>query len=297
MPELDKRKLIQLFSAVIYNADAGNFLSGTVSRSPLKHVCVPGLNCYSCPSAVASCPLGALQGALGGGRFPFFVTGFLLLSGVLAGRAVCGFLCPFGFFQELLHKAGEKVSRMIPGSGGKASPSLKSVAARRAQVSKYFFLFVFVLFLPYAGYMLSGLQVPYFCSWICPAGTLEAGIPLVIANSAMRSAVGFLFAWKTFLLAFLVIWSFIVFRPFCKYFCPLGAFYSFFNRIAVFGVTVDSGKCSNCGKCTAFCKMNAKAVNSLECIRCGDCIRVCPENAISIRGLVIHKKKGYSTEV
>ena len=290
-----KRKLIQLLAAIIYNADGGNFLSGTISRSPFKRVCVPGLNCYSCPAAVSSCPLGSLQGAVSGGRFPFFVTGFLILAGVLFGRAVCGFLCPFGFLQEILHWTGEKIRSVLFREKTvnllKNRKSIRSHTVRRLQFSKYLFLFVFIFLLPYLGYIVFGVQLPYFCSWICPAGTLEAGIPLVIVNSAMRSAIGFLFTWKVVLLACFLVWAFFCVRPFCKYICPLGALYSFFNRISVFGVTVDSKKCSNCGSCTAYCKMNAKAVNSLECIRCGDCIPVCPEKAIYVRGINIHKKK------
>ena len=98
------RKLIQILSLFIYNADVKNWFTGNISRSPLKNVCVPGLNCYSCPGAISSCPLGALQNTLASGKFPFFITGFFLLIGTLFGRLICSFLCPFGLFQELLFK-------------------------------------------------------------------------------------------------------------------------------------------------------------------------------------------------
>ena len=73
---------------------------------PLKHFCVPGMNCYSCPGALGACPVGALQNALNARhrRFPFYVFGYLLAVGVLAGRFICGWLCLFGLVQELMYK-------------------------------------------------------------------------------------------------------------------------------------------------------------------------------------------------
>ena len=71
-----KRKLIQLTSALIYNADVKHWFNGTISQTQLKKICVPGLNCYSCPGALSSCPLGALQNTLASGKFPFYITGF-----------------------------------------------------------------------------------------------------------------------------------------------------------------------------------------------------------------------------
>ena len=59
-----KRKLIQFTAALIYNADIRHWFNGTISQTKLKKICVPGLNCYSCPGAIASCPLGALQTTL-----------------------------------------------------------------------------------------------------------------------------------------------------------------------------------------------------------------------------------------
>ena len=98
------RKLIQFLSMLIYNADVKNWFTGNISRSALKNVCVPGLNCYSCPGAISSCPLGAIQNTLASGKAPILITGLLLLFGTLFGRAICAFLCPVGFIQELIYK-------------------------------------------------------------------------------------------------------------------------------------------------------------------------------------------------
>ena len=294
-----RRALVQAAATIACNPAVWNFARGTVSRSPLKRVCAPGLNCYSCPAAAASCPLGALQVSFAAGRFPFFAAGFLALAGVLGGRAVCAFLCPFGFFQEVLFWISAKLRALF--CGKTAEQKLKALSAKRSKgalsraerafrLAKYAFLAAFVVFLPYIGYLSSGASGPAFCALICPAGTLQAGIPLVLANPALREAAGSLFAWKAALLAAFALAAFFAFRPFCKYACPLGAIYSLFNRVAVFGVQVDGEKCASCGKCAASCKMRAKAVNSAECIRCGECASVCPHGAIYVQGFF--KKRG-----
>ena len=101
-----KRKLIQLYAALLFNANLQGFFNGKIYKGPTKNICAPGINCYSCPGAVGACPLGALQNALGASQknVPFYVIGILLLYGLLFGRFICGFLCPFGLIQELLYK-------------------------------------------------------------------------------------------------------------------------------------------------------------------------------------------------
>lgn len=119
MAENKHRWKIQLGATLASNPFLMNFLHGRIFRTGLKAVCVPGLNCYSCPAAAASCPIGALQAVIGSSKFQFawYVVGFLIFAGALLGRGVCGFLCPFGWFQELLHKIPAKSSA----PGGSAS--------------------------------------------------------------------------------------------------------------------------------------------------------------------------------
>lgn len=268
-----KRQLIQLTAMIIYNLDVKNIFSGSISSSQLKKICVPGLNCYSCPGAIASCPLGALQNTIAQGKFPFFITGFFLIIGTLFGRLVCSFLCPVGFVQELLYKIKSPKIAKTP-------KTLKTT--RKLSLFKYFVLVAFCIAIPLFGFAKNGLGSPTFCSLFCPAGTAGAGIPLVIFNKSLRSAIGFLFSWKVLLAVVFVVWSIFMFRPFCRFFCPLGAIYSFFNKTAIFGIKVDSTKCTNCNACVTSCKMDTKKINDRECIRCGECAKQCKFNAIKL---------------
>lgn len=259
------RKLVQLAVAALYNANFMGFKTGALYRGDLKRFCAPGLNCYSCPGAVAACPLGALQMAIN--KFPgapfVYVLGFLILAGALLGRAICGFLCPFGLIQELFHK--------IP------TPKIqKSRVTRNLTYLKYIVLALFVFALPHI------LGSPAFCRWICPAGTLEGALPALITNPTLFQMAGWAFILKVTLLVAAVVLSVFMFRPFCRFICPLGAIYSFFNKIAVFGVKLDKAKCVSCGSCARHCKMDVKIVNDRECIRCGECAKTCPTGAIKI---------------
>ncbi|MDD7661261.1 MAG: 4Fe-4S binding protein [Eubacteriales bacterium] len=244
-------------------------------RGKGKYVCVPGLNCYSCPAATGACPIGAIQSVIGSSkfRFSYYVTGTLILLGVLLGRFVCGFLCPFGWFQELLHKIP------LP----KKKPSTKKL--KPLTYLKYLILLLTVT-LPLIFVNEVGLGNPFFCKYLCPQGVLEGAIPLSLTSESVRGALGNLFAWKSVVLAAVVILSVLFYRPFCKWLCPLGAFYALFNRVSLTGMQVDQHKCVHCGRCEKACKMDVdvtKAPDHPECIRCGMCVKACPTGAVSFR--------------
>ncbi|MCY6958530.1 4Fe-4S binding protein [Clostridium brassicae] len=263
------RKIIQIISTLITNANIKGVMGYGIYKGPLKKSCVPGLNCYSCPLAVSSCPIGSIQAILGSAKykFSFYILGILMLIGVVLGRVVCGFLCPFGLVQEFLNKI--------------RTPKFK--LPNWTKYIKYVVLIIFVILLPILWANELGMGDPTFCKYICPAGMLEGGIPLVLMNNSLRSIVGFLFKWKMAILIFTIILSIYTFRPFCKAICPLGAIYSFFNPISIYKLEIDKDKCIYCKKCSEVCGMGVevyKSPNSLECIRCGECKTVCPTKAI-----------------
>ena len=264
-----RRKCIQLASALLYNANFAGFASGTIYKGDPKGVCVPGLNCYSCPGAVAACPLGSLQNALSAmpNKLPLYILGILMLLGLALGRLICGFLCPFGLIQELLHR--------IPGKKLK-----KGRWSRKLSWLKYAVLAVFVVAIPLWYAFTAGYPLPGFCKYICPAGTLEGGIPLVALQETLRPMAGWLFTWKTGLCAAILLLCIFCYRAFCRFLCPLGAIYSLFSRVALLAFRVDAGRCDGCGLCTRVCGMDVKAVGDRECIQCGRCRHICPRGAI-----------------
>ncbi|MBO5045484.1 MAG: 4Fe-4S binding protein [Clostridia bacterium] len=275
-----KRRIIQLYAALLTNANLKGFKTGKIYTGGSKNMCVPGLNCYSCPGAIGSCPLGALQNALAqsGTRLPFYIFGIIILFGLILGRTICGFLCPFGLIQELVYKI--------------KTPKLKkSKATRVLSYLKYVVLVVFVVALPLT-YAAGALPLPAFCKYICPSGTLLGAIGLLSnpSNEAYLPMLGSLFTWKFSLMIAILVASVFIFRAFCRFLCPLGAIYGFFSKISLLGIKLDKNKCTDCGLCVAHCKLDIKRVGDHECVQCGECIDVCPAKAISWKGskLFVH---------
>lgn len=282
------RGWIQAGATLLTNIHLPNFFRGGIYQGKGKSVCVPGLNCYSCPAASGACPIGSFQAVVGSSRFGFsyYITGFLILLGVLLGRFICGFLCPFGWLQELLHK--------IP------SKKLSTKKLKPLTYLKYIILLLAVVLLPALAVNDVGMGDPFFCKYICPQGVLEGAIPLSLVNEGIRAALGTLFVQKLFILIAVVALSILFYRPFCKWICPLGAFYALLNKISLLEIKMDEQKCVSCGKCAASCKMDVdvrKTPNHAECIRCGKCITACPAEALCFHyGFgSSHKKKEQQT--
>ena len=269
-----KRKLVQLYSAVLYNAYAKGFIKGEIYTGSAKMVCVPGFNCYSCPAAVGACPLGSLQNALAasGNRTGFYVFGILMLWGLMLGRTICGWLCPLGLIQELLHK--------IP------TPKIKKNSVTHALTYlKYVMLAVFAVAVPLWFGLKQGKAVPGFCKYICPAGTLEGAVGLLSnpGNSDLFGLLGIFFTRKFVIMMIIGLACVFCYRSFCRFLCPLGAIYGMFNRLAVAGVKVDADRCTHCGACAMNCRMDVRHVGDRECINCAQCMDVCRQGAISMK--------------
>ena len=268
------RGWIQAGAVLFTNLHLPNFIKGGIYQGKGKTVCVPGLNCYSCPAASGACPIGAFQAVAGSSKFRLscYITGFLILLGVLLGRLICGFLCPFGWFQELLHR--------IP------TRKLSTKKLRPLTYLKYVILLVMVVLLPAFAVNDVGMGDPFFCKYLCPQRVLEGAIPLALVNSGIRAALGGLFTWKLCILLAVAVLSVLFYRPFCKWLCPLGAFYALFNKVSLLQMKVDANACISCGKCARACSMDVdvtKTPDHAECIRCGKCVLACPTGAVRFR--------------
>ena len=226
-----QRRLVQLYAAVLYNAHVKGFIKGEIYTGPAKALCVPGLNCY-------------------------------------LGRTVCGWLCPVGWIQELLHK--------LP------LPKIKKGRwSRSLGLLRYWVLGMFVVAMP-LWYAVKDVPLPAFCKYVCPAGTLEGARNLLAhpQNADLFSMLGLLFTRKWIILILFIVSAAFIYRAFCRFVCPLGAIYGLFNRVSLLGVRVEAASCSQCGRCVSVCKMDVRRVGDAGCIHCGECIDACPDKAI-----------------
>ena len=287
--KVNRRHLIQAVGALAINGNLKGFVSGSIYTGNSKQICLPVLNCYSCPGALTSCPIGSLQAVNNhpGFNFSFFVAGLLAVFGILAGRFYCGWLCPFGFLQDLLAKIRKK--------------KIELKLDRPLRYLKYLILVLLVLLLPSILVNEYNLGSPLFCKYICPAGTIEAGLPLLLVNTGLRSLVGVLFSWKLLLAILTVVAAIFITRFFCRYICPLGAILGIFHPVSLYRFGLDATKCIDCGICARVCPMDIDPItehNSPECIRCRNCINICPASAITsnFAGLSIPNAKVRAAE-
>jgi len=254
-----KRRWVQALSFL--------FMNSFVFQS-LKAVPCLGMNCYACPGAIFACPIGTLQHFAVIRQIPFYTLGVLALAGLLVGRLACGWLCPFGWLQELVFGLGRKWRRPV-----------WRVSERWGGLP-YVFLVVLVGIVP----MLT--LEPWF-SKLCPVGTIEAGIPIVLTNAELRAEVGWLFLLKVAILVAFLLWMVRSKRPFCRFVCPLGAIWSPFNRLSRLRLVVDQESCTACDACRQVCPVDIavhEEADSMRCVRCLECIEACPEMAIRLLG-------------
>ncbi len=273
------RKWIQTISAFLVNGSLVFPFSRTIYQGPLKVICSPGLNCYSCPAATTYCAMGSLQQLMAGIRFSlengqyflgWYVVGSIGVLGGIFGRMICAWLCPFGLIQELLHKI----------------PSPKLQVPRILRFVKYGILLVMVVLLPLLAVDEFGGGTLWFCKYLCPAGTLEAGIPMLLLQPKLREIVGFLFLSKLIIMVIFIGWSIPASRPFCRTTCPLGAFYALFNKVKLVKMKFHADKCTRCKACHHVCPMGVKfdeSPDDMECITCLACMdKACHYDAISL---------------
>jgi len=298
-------------------------LLALVALNPLVYrvqaFCVPVLNCWACPLAAFSCPVGVAGNYLARGLIPWMTLGTMMLAGAAFGRLLCGWACPFGLLQDLLFRL-RTYKLALPGF---------------FRYGKYAFLVVTVLLVPRLfgigptpGH--TGPEDAFFCNY-CPAATLESAIPRTAAAhwqareaaatrdtsvttdpasapvpaeagespqqpaeapatgaaGAVPEGAGFLQLMVSsprvwILVSVLVAFVFIK-RPFCRAACPIGAALALFNRTSLYQMRLWPEKCVQCGRCRKVCPVDFYLPgdpSTPECIRCLECKGCCPTGAI-----------------
>ena len=268
------RRGVQALSGLGLNPFFVYFSSRLTYQGGLKGVCVPGLNCYACPLTVFSCPIGSLQhsftlmspkvkGSLSQAFASLiYVLGSIGLVGAVVGRMPCGWICPFGLLQELLHK--------IP------APKLRLPSWMRW--GRYVFLVVLVLLVPF-------LTAVRWFPRLCPAGALEGALPLKLVPPASPLPPSGWFFWlKMAILGAFLLWFVFSKRPFCRAVCPLGAMLGACNRFSLYRMAVDDAVCASCERCREVCPVDIdirEDPNSPDCVRCLQCREACRYGAIT----------------
>ena len=281
-----RRLFAQIAFFLLQNPFMGNFAAGSIHMGETKRFCSPGLNCYSCPAAAFSCPIGSLQNFLRGAQrsISLFVVGFLMATAAFFGRFICGFVCPMGLVQDLIYRVPTK--KLI-------------VRMRILSYLKYVVLMLFVILLPLtirdhieiggAHFFLDGQA--WFCAYICPSGTIFAAWPLALANDAVRGMLGVMFNIKTVIALGLLTAALFINRFFCRVLCPLGAIYALFNKVSFIQINFNKSNCDGCKKCNKACQLALNPITETthsDCVRCGSCVRSCEEKAL-VYGTVLTK--------
>ena len=283
-----RRHYIQALGFFVTNANVGGFFKGELYQGSIKKVCFPVLNCYSCPGAISGCPIGSIQATINSSRMkppyrfhlPYYVIGLTSLFALAMGRWFCGYMCPFGLWQDLLDK--------IPCKKIKVPPALNAIL----RWFKFGFLAIAVLLLPFVvPYIFFGKYgYPFFCKYVCPQGMLVGAFPHIIYDYFMRPVeerqilplLHGLFLNKFSIFLIVSISCMFIYRLFCRYICPLGALLGLFNPFSLYRLSVND-KCIHCNKCQKACKFDIpvfRVPNSVDCIRCDECVKACPVAAI-----------------
>ncbi|OYT65699.1 4Fe-4S ferredoxin [Candidatus Bathyarchaeota archaeon ex4484_205] len=235
---------------------AGAFITFNLGINTSLKTGIPcwGLFCYACPFASTACPFGSLQHFIALGLAPTYLIGWLLVQGGLLGRGVCGWLCPFGALQDLF--GGRKVR-----------------IHSKLRYLKYVNLAIAII----ATYVLLDTA---FC-WFCPSGSFFGAVPYLITTGGEIFTLGIMIHLT--ILALAVGLFIMVSRFWCRYLCPLGAIYSFFNRYSLFNIKLDEEKCKRCLVCLESCPMGIRkleGINGSDCIKCGECVNSCKLGAL-----------------
>jgi len=239
-------------------------------------MCSPVFHCYACPLATFACPIGIIAQFSALHVFPFIAIGLLVATGAMFGSLICGWVCPFGYLQDLAAKV----------------PTPKFDLPKFTGYFRYVMLIGAVLAIPY----FFGEGHPLFVCRICPAGALESAVPTMAGQAIRGEKVIWPNALKLTILIVFLIAIFFIKRPWCRILCPLGAIFSLFNRASAFFLRFDAESCTHCERCHKLCEYGIepeKTPNDLRCIRCLECTQ-CSPDALTLGSVFEDSSSGHN---
>ncbi len=227
---------------------------------------------------------------------PLAALAMAFILGALLGRAFCGWVCPFGFLQDVLRFLSKAKRKIAPRDHSFLSKlkylillSLLSLSASLALSYGFGWGGAYRAAL---GPLASG---PF--SAISPVG---AGPREILRGIFAAASEGRLGEWATSLprttlislalLTIAVYGGLKVSRLWCRYLCPTGALMALFGRVSFLGIGRRPARCDRCASCEAACPMQVPILslpwqrfNHPECIACLECSDACPNGAIGMR--------------
>ncbi len=188
----------------------------------------------------------------------------LILATIFLGRIYCSLLCPLGTLQDCLISISRKKRR----SYIKASLLIRYTIPLLTILCSFFGITLLLeLTEPYS-------IVSRLLSYITSLNITFFDKDSIILVSAI-------------FISFIIVILLSVFRGrlYCNTICPTGAILSLLSYLPVFGIRINSKKCTSCRKCETICKAECidiqnKKIDSSRCISCFNCIDVCKTKAI-----------------
>jgi len=217
------------------------------------------------------------------GLMPTLITlGTFLILFVFLNKAFCGWLCPLGTFQELLHNLGQKL-------GLRRRESLDQGLVLRMRPLKWLILLLLVFGFPLMtgiGWVSHDLGDP-FCR-ICPSRiltTLATGDSSQLYLDSANTTTLVLSLIADFMFGLMIALSLTVRQPFCRI-CPMLALHAVFRKLGLLRLVKNATpRCDRCGLCAKACPMDISEIHTEmqkrdvtfeDCTLCGRCVEFCP---------------------
>ncbi|MEM2440343.1 MAG: 4Fe-4S binding protein [Candidatus Bathyarchaeia archaeon] len=236
--------------------------------------------------------------------FPWLAIASFIIVGVLVGKLLCGWVCPFGFIQDLIDFIKAKKMEVSPKTHEDMTLIKYLVLGATFFITITFSLAkLWNAHKSYEGAMGVFAYAPFTA--VGPAETLFAILPKMVRNFskavteklALEVLAGILdlpplFWIQLFILVGVLVLAAYIPRGWCRYLCPHGAIMAIMNKISFMGLKRDPVKCvkGECRECVKACPMQVRILekpwekfSDPECIYCLKCIDACQNKAIWLK--------------